>query len=172
MRPVITSESIEAQSEWSRLLELSRAELTQFAVWLTRDHMVAEDIVQEALLRAWRARASLRDRASVRAWLFTIIRREHARLYGRKQLLTLDIELCEEDIELAWYDEDPQINELRRSILSLPDEYRIPLIMQVVGGYTSAEIAAKLSLTVNAVLTRLFRARNHLRRRYGEPADP
>lgn len=46
-------------------------------------------------------------------------------------------------------------------------EYREPLIMQVLGGFSTEEIASELSLSVTAVLTRLFRARNKLRTLYG-----
>ena len=57
----------------------------------------------------------------------------------------------------------PGCDDLRRAIMQLPDEYREPLVMQVLGGLTTAEIAAELKLTQPAVLTRLFRARNRLR---------
>ena len=56
--------------------------------------------------------------------------------------------------------------------MQLPDEYREPLVMQVLGGLSTAEIAAELKLTQPAVLTRLFRARNRLRVIYGlAPAE-
>jgi RNA polymerase sigma-70 factor (ECF subfamily) len=61
---------------------------------------------------------------------------------------------------------------LRRAILKLPDEYREPLVMQVLGGLTTQEIGKELGLTQAAVLTRLFRARNKLREIYGlDPAE-
>ena len=169
MRPTQDSR---VESEWARMLESCRGELTRFATWLARDRAIAEDIVQEALLRAWRARTDLRDRAAVRSWLFTIVRREHARLYERKQLPLVCIDACvaRQDPELVLYDEDPQIDELRRALLRLSDDYRVPLIMQVMGGFTTAEIASELGITVNAVLTRLFRARNQLREIYGTAA--
>lgn len=62
-----------------------RPDLLRFAFWLSGDSSVAEDVIREALRHAWRSRDSLRDEASVRAWLFTIVRREHARLYRRKR---------------------------------------------------------------------------------------
>jgi RNA polymerase sigma-70 factor (ECF subfamily) len=66
-------------------------------------------------------------------------------------------------------DGDAGLEDLRRAIMQLPDEYREPLVMQVLGGLSTAEIAAELSLTQAAVLTRLFRARNRLRTIYGLP---
>jgi len=121
-------------------------------------------------LRAWRSRSALRDKDSLRAWLFTIVRREHARLYERKQLPVANVDvftLDEGDDAPTSYDADPQISELRGAILTLSDEYRIPLVMQVLGGFTTAEIAQEMDLTIPAVLTRLFRARNQLRELLG-----
>ena len=69
---------------FARLLESLRPDLVRFAFWLARDRSVAEDVVQETLIRAWKARAELKDSAATRPWLLTIVRREHARLYERK----------------------------------------------------------------------------------------
>jgi RNA polymerase sigma-70 factor, ECF subfamily len=147
------------------MLESYREALTRFAIWLARDRSVAEDLVQETMLRAWRAQKGLREPAAVRAWLFTIVRREHARLYDRKRLSLVDIDEYSdgEEAELLQYDDDPRIGDLRRAILRLPDDYRVPLVMQTLCGFTTAEIASELNLSVTAVLTRLFRARNRLR---------
>jgi len=130
-------------------------------------------VVQETLIRAWKSREELKDPAAVRPWLFTIARREHARLYERKRLPTVDVEEIEAlgDPALAS-DGDAALFDLRRAIMKLPDEYREPLVLQVLGGLTTAEIAAELHLTQAAVLTRLFRARNRLRTVYGlEPVE-
>ena len=157
------------EDELARLLESFRPDLMRFAFWLARDRGVAEDVVQETMLRAWRARSELRNSAALRPWLLTIVRRENARLHERKRLPTVDVhDLIEsQDIGLAFNDADPEIEDLRRAILALPDEYREPLVLQVLGGLSTGEIAAELKLTVPAVLTRLFRARNKLRDIYG-----
>ena len=70
----------------TRLFESLRPDLLRFAHWLARDRAIAEDIVQESLLRAWRSRDALKDASAARPWLLTIVRREHARLYERKRL--------------------------------------------------------------------------------------
>jgi RNA polymerase sigma-70 factor, ECF subfamily len=165
-------ESGTADQELVRVIESYRADLTRFACWLTRERSVAEDIVQETMLRAWRARGSLRESSAVRQWLFSIVRREYARLYERKRLTLVDLHECmfREDEALAYQEEDPRIDDLRHAILSLSDEYRVPLAMQVLGGFTTAEIASELGLTLVAVLTRLFRARNQLRELFGTSA--
>jgi RNA polymerase sigma-70 factor (ECF subfamily) len=153
---------------FARLLEMLRPDLMRFAFWLARDRAVAEDVVQETMIRAWKSRAELKDAEKARPWLFTIVRREHARLFERKRLPTVDVAELEalEDPALAT-DADASLLDLRQAIMKLPDEYREPLVMQVLGGYTTAEIAAELGLTQPAVLTRLFRARNRLREVYG-----
>jgi len=58
--------------------------------------------------------------------------------------------------------------ELRNAVFKLPAEYREPLVLQVLMGYSTAEIAAELGLSGAAVLTRLFRARKRLRASCGE----
>jgi len=156
------------QESIAQLFESMRPDLLRFAHWLARDRVLAEDVVQESLLRAWRSRESLKESTSARAWLLTIVRREHARLYERKrlELVSLDEEIGKDDAALAA-DDDSEIQSLRAAILKLPMEYREPLIMQVLGGFSTDEIAAELKLTATAVLTRLFRARNKLRALYG-----
>jgi RNA polymerase sigma-70 factor (ECF subfamily) len=159
-----------------RLFESMRPDLLRFAHWLARDRAIAEDIVQESLLRAWRSRDALKDQTAARAWLLTIVRREHARLYERKRL---ELVALDDGIEPEGMPSPPgpdsELDSLRGAILKLPLEYREPLIMQVLGGFSTAEIAEELSLSSTAVLTRLFRARNKLRTMYGltpAPDDP
>ena len=166
MKPASHGTTVE--TPFSRLLAMLRPDLVRFALWLARDRSIAEDVVQETLIRAWKSRAELKDSGAARPWLFTILRREHARLYERKRLPTVDVDQVEAlgDPALAS-DGDASLDDLRRAIMQLPDEYREPLVMQVLGGFSTAEIAAELGLTQAAVLTRLFRARNRLRVIYG-----
>ena len=152
----------------TRLFESMRPDLLRFALWLTRDRALAEDVVQESLLRAWRSREALKDPACSRAWLLTIVRREHARLFERKRLELVSLNDASEHEGDAFVSrDDSEIQALRGAILQLPIEYREPLIMQVLGGFSIEEIARELSLSTSAVLTRLFRARNKLRALYG-----
>jgi RNA polymerase sigma-70 factor, ECF subfamily len=148
----------------TQLFESMRPDLLRFAHWLARDRSLAEDIVQESLLRAWRSRDSLKDRSAARAWLLTIVRREHARLYERKrlELVSLD-EALESQAPAKATDPEGDLFTLRNAIMKLPIEYREPLLLQVLGGFSTEEIARELALSSTAVLTRLFRARNKLR---------
>ena len=144
------------------------AELYRYAYWLCRDRFVAEDLLQETFARAWNARASLRDQAAAKSWLYTILRHEHARLHERKRL---DMEEGQdldaiEDQRLRSVSADL---EMRQALHALPESYREPLLLQVIGGFSCDEIAQMMNLTPGAVMTRLTRARQVLRRE-PEPA--
>jgi RNA polymerase sigma-70 factor (ECF subfamily) len=163
----------DAQAPISQLFESMRPDLLRFAHWLARDRALAEDIVQESLLRAWRSREALKDPGAARAWLLTIVRREHARLYERKrlELVSLD-EVVETHAGPKLAEPDGELFALRHAIMRLPIEYREPLVLQVLGGFSTEEIARELALSPTAVLTRLFRARNKLRVICGMAAAP
>lgn len=162
-----------ARAPITALFESMRPDLLRFAQWLARDRSIAEDIVQEALLRAWRSRDALKDPAAARAWLLTIVRREHARLYERKRLELVCLDDVVEIPDSAWSAEpDGELLTLRYAIMKLPLEYREPLVMQVLGGFSTEEIARELALTTTAVLTRLFRARHKLRAICGVAGAP
>lgn len=138
--------------------------MLRYAYWLCRDRAVAEDIVQEALLRAWKAIDTLEKAAAVKPWLLTIVRREFARTFERKRHETVDIAALDlaSDPAVAAH-EDPEVDDMRQAMLRLEPIYREPLVLQVLFGYSTAEIAAHLDISLSAVLTRLFRAREKLR---------
>jgi RNA polymerase sigma-70 factor (ECF subfamily) len=156
------------ESAFARLCDELRPDLYRFAFWLARDREVAEDVVQEALLRAWRSRESLAETGSFKPWLLAIVRREHARLYERKRFETVPVDelVGSESPELAVAEEQETMD-VRRAILALEDDYREPLVLQVLMGYSTGEIAEQLGITQGAVLTRLFRARQKLRNQLG-----
>ena len=147
----------------TQLFESLRPDLVRFAHWLARDRAVAEDIVQESLLRAWRSREALKDPAAARPWLLTIVRREHARLYERKRLELVPLEEIAETHGTEGAANEDDLLVLRSGMMRLPLEYREPLVLQVLGGFSTEEIGRELGLSTTAVLTRLFRARNKLR---------
>ena len=121
------------------------------------------------MLRAWKAQDSLLDEAAAKPWFLTIIRREYARTFERKRFLTVDVdELIAREEPLLAAAEEQDLAELRNAMFRLPDEYREPLVLQVLMGYSTAEIARELDLSNAAVLTRLFRARKQLRVLCGE----
>jgi RNA polymerase sigma-70 factor (ECF subfamily) len=157
------------RARFQALCQSLRPDLLRFAFWLARDRALAEDVVQETMIRAWKAQDSLLDEGAAKPWFLTIIRREYARTFERKRFVTVDVEelIAKEEPMLAAAD-DQELTELRAAIFKLPGEYREPLVMQVLMGYSTAEIAAELGLSNAAVLTRLFRARKQLRAMCGE----
>jgi RNA polymerase sigma-70 factor (ECF subfamily) len=160
------------EAAFAQLCDELRPDLFRFAFWLARDRDVAEDVVQEALLRAWRSREALAEGAAAKPWLLTIVRREHARLYERKRFKTVQVDelIASESVELGAA-VDQEVLNVRKAIFALEDDYREPLVMQVLLGYSTEEIATELGLTRGAVLTRLFRARQKLRKVLGEAGD-
>jgi RNA polymerase sigma-70 factor, ECF subfamily len=152
------------RARFQALCQALRPDLLRFAFWLSRDRALAEDVVQESMLRAWKAQDSLQDEKAAKPWLLTIIRREYARTFERKRLPMVDVEelIAKEEPMLAAAEEQ-DLSDVRAAILKLPDEYREPLVLQVLMGYSTAEIARELDLSGPAVLTRLCRARRQLR---------
>lgn len=151
------------QARFNRLVGEHRADLYRYAFWLSRDASLAEDVVQDAMLRAWRSLDSLRDDAAAKPWLLTIVRRENARFFERKRLETVDIdELVGAPTLAVSTEDDTDRRDLREAILKLDADYREPLAMQVLLGFSTREIGEVMELTTAAVLTRLHRARKQL----------
>jgi RNA polymerase sigma-70 factor (ECF subfamily) len=141
-------------------------DLTRFVYWLCRDRTLAEDVVQETLLRAWRSLDSLREESSARSWLLTIARRELARVFERKKVATVALDYAADlPSAQAAVSEDYDSHAMRRAIFQLELLYREPLLLQMLFGYSVEEIAGQLQLSVPAVLTRLYRARQLLHER-------
>lgn len=158
------AETARRHARFEALCGSLRPDLYRFAFWLARDRAVADDVVQDTLLRAWRSLDSLGEDGAARPWLLTIARREFARRFERKRFETVDIDEVPslEDPALGA-EEAQEIAELRTAIFSLEDDYREPLVLQVLMGYSTEEIAEHMGLKPGAVLTRLFRARQKLR---------
>lgn len=149
---------------FEKLVSEFHQDMYRYAAWLSRDRTIAEDVVQEAMLRAWKSLDSLRDVASAKQWLLTIVRRENARHFERKRLETVDIDnLTTSQSALLATTPDEELDDMRKAIYALDDEYREPLVLQVLMGYSTNEIAGQMGLKQGAVLTRLHRARAKLK---------
>jgi RNA polymerase sigma-70 factor (ECF subfamily) len=161
------------QQKFEQLVADYVDDLYRFGVWLTRDAGVAQDLVQETLLRAWRSMESLREANAVKSWLFTTLRRENARRFERKQLPLVDID-DHQPADSGGNAPDAELfnDELRAAIAALPARYREPLVLQVSFGCSIAEIAEQLGLSESATMTRVFRARKQLKQRLEETPVP
>ncbi|WP_394700393.1 sigma-70 family RNA polymerase sigma factor [uncultured Vibrio sp.] len=153
---------MDKQRKYESLVRGYHRDLYRYAYWLSKDKAVAEDLVQETCLRAWKSLDSLLDEKAAKSWLITILRRENARRFERKQFDLVDIDDYGND---AKVNDDPHHQQewLQAQIMKLEVEYREPLFLQVVGGFSGEEIGDILELNKNTVMTRLFRARNQLK---------
>ena len=154
------------RKKYDELIAHYRDDLYRYAFWLSRDPDVAEDVVQEAMLRAWKKFPDLRDASQAKPWLLTIVRRENARHFERQRGGAVDLEHVA--AELAVTGDDPDLAVMREGILRLEADYREPLVLQVLMGFSTREIADMLDLTQGAVLTRLHRARGQLKQQLAD----
>ena len=161
------------KQRFDRLVGVWHRDMYRYAAWLCRDPAIAEDVVQEALLRAWKSLDGLRDDAAAKQWVLTIVRRENARYFERKRLETVDIDnLTASQAAMLAESSDSDLDDVRQAIYRLEDDYREPLVLQVLMGHSTKEIAELMDIRPGAVLTRLHRARNKLRDELGEGAAP
>ena len=153
----------------------------RYARWLTRSPAEADDLTQEALLRAFRGFDTLRA-ADARAWLLTIVRNCYAtalRQQQRRGFVPLPEEHDAEfgsgtiaavpDPESASVAEDDK-RRLARLMAALPDEHREVLLLREVEDMSYAEIAAVTQVPIGTVMSRLARARAALKLRWLEEA--
>ncbi|TMK55543.1 MAG: sigma-70 family RNA polymerase sigma factor [Actinobacteria bacterium] len=126
----------------------------------------AEDIAQDALLRAWRRRSTLRDSGSRNQWLAAIVRNEAFRQHSRvRPDLTEKIELregAEDERVLAAV----ELADLHAALAGLNERDRRLLEMKYEEDLTQATIARRLGIPEGTVKVRLHRARNKLRLLY------
>ena len=164
---------MDKKRKYALLIEAHSRDLYKYALWLCKDKNMAEDVMQEAFLRAWKSLDSLREAKAAKGWLFTIFRREHARQFERKQFQYKDVESMDTlaDAQMG-YDDRPEAFALRNALKKLPAEYREPLEMQILGGFSCGEIAIILGISSSAVMTRLFRARKKMRQYLGYETTP
>lgn len=159
------SNAVSARKQrFDNIVSVYYQDMFRYAAWLCRDKSIAEEVVQEALLRAWKSLEALRDDTAAKPWLLTIVRRENARYFERKRLETVDIDNLTAS-QSAMLAEKPtaEVDELREAIFGLDDDYREPLVLQVLMGFSTREIAEHMGLKQGAVLTRLHRARLKLK---------
>ena len=110
---------------FDQVVAVFHADMYRYAAWLCRDKAIAEDVVQDALLRAWKSLDALRDDAAAKQWLLTIVRRENARYFERRRLDTVDIDhLTASQSALLAEAPNEELIDLREAIYALDDDYR------------------------------------------------
>ncbi len=147
------------------------------ARWLTRDDRDAEDVVQEACLRAFRFFDSFHGGDS-RAWLLTIVRHtcySWLRKNRAHELVAFDEELDGVETalnpeELLLQNADQQL--LRKAVEELPIEFREVIILRELEGLSYKEIASVTRIPLGTVMSRLARARKRLQHGLTSPVAP
>jgi RNA polymerase sigma-70 factor, ECF subfamily len=153
-----------------RLFRVARA--------VVRDEAEAEDVLQEAYLRAFAAIATFRGEAGIATWLTRIVLNEaHGRLRRRRITVDLDqVEAAQETAQVLNFpgmarSDDPEADAARaqirrvleRAVDALPEPFRLVFILREVEDLSVEETASHLNLKVETVKTRLHRARRRLR---------
>ncbi len=152
------------QQTFEKLVHAYSAELYRFAFWQCKSKELAEDMLQECFARAWKALHKLADEKAARAWLYTILRREIARHFGRNKIDSISLDEQDFDLLGAHYDcRVPDDINLRQALDKLPLDYSEALMLQVLGGYSCEEIAVISNTKTGTIMTRVFRARQKLR---------
>lgn len=149
------------QSQFEALIIPHAAGLLRFARRLCGSKEVAEDLVQEALLRAWRGIDKLRDTSNPRAWVFRILINTWYSEGRRRNTRPVESPLSEaiEARQTAPGGDD----ELLQALTRLPDDQRTVLLLSVVEGFTGQEIGTMLEIPLGTVMSRLSRARGGMR---------
>ena len=149
----------------------------RYARWLARSLHDAEDVVQDALVRAYRSFEQLRAE-DAKAWLLSIVRNCHLSAISQRQRQRLQPlpEAGSGAPELVAADPGPEAQALERDeqrtlqrlLAVLPDEHREVLVLREVEDMNYREIAAITKVPIGTVMSRLARARASLRARWLE----
>jgi len=126
----------------------------------------AEDIAQDALLRAWRRRSTLRDGTRRNQWLATIVRNEAFRQHARVRpdpIATIESQEGADDERVVATVEGA---DLHAALRRLPEKDRQLLLLRYDEDLTQAAIASRLGIPEGTVKVRLHRARDKLRRAF------
>ena len=143
--------------EFARRAEAMQGTLYRVAYGLLLNRADCADAVQEALLRAWEKRGSLREEAYFETWLTRILINEcYSMLRRRRTALPLD----GIPDPAAPPDADPALHD---AIARLEAKLRLPVVLHYMEGYGINDIARMLRVPVGTVKTRMARARALLR---------
>jgi len=147
--------------------------LYRVALRLTGDQSQAEDLVQDTMLKAYRAWRQYQPGTNAKGWLLTILRNTFINDYRRRrhEPIPMDLELVEPHaLHRSLEETDPEgtffsqivDDKVLEAIDQLPTEFREVLVLSDIEGMRYAEIAETLQIPVGTVKSRLFRARRLL----------
>jgi RNA polymerase sigma-70 factor (ECF subfamily) len=140
--------------------------LRRYARSLTRDPVQAEDLVQDALVRAYDRRATFRTGGSPRGWLLSVL---HNTFIDHKRRHTADLRLEQQIAQTAPVSSPPEqesgvrLRQISQAFLLLPEEQRAALHLVAIEGLSYQEAAQALGTPVGTIMSRVGRARAALR---------
>ncbi|MBP8809302.1 MAG: sigma-70 family RNA polymerase sigma factor [Kofleriaceae bacterium] len=157
----------EVRRGFDRLIAAHLPALRARAAQLCRRDLDPEDVIQDALVRAFRGRAQLADPARARGWLLAIVTNTFLDAVRRRRArpgeVALEFEPPAEvaDADAPWAELD--VDDVRAAVAALPDDVRDTYRMFALEGRDYIAIAAALGVPKSTVGTRILRARKKLR---------
>ncbi|MGH8260834.1 MAG: sigma-70 family RNA polymerase sigma factor [Steroidobacteraceae bacterium] len=139
-------------------------QLHTFARSLCRDGVRADDLVQEALLRAFNNIQRFKPGTNLKAWLFTIVRNEHYSQLRRRKFEAHDIpsDALPEPSVPPDHDGELELRDLNRALASLSPGQRAALLLVSASGFSYDEAASICGCAVGTIKSRVARARSSL----------
>ena len=156
-----------------KLVDAHYEQLFRYAFRLSGSQADAEDLTQEVFCKAQLRIHQLRDPARVKPWLFSILRNAYlhrVRTDSHHKKISLD---AIGDVPGPETEPPPEIEpaELQAALNELPEGFRTPLILFYFEEFSYRDIADQMDVPIGTVMSRLARAKAHLRVRLRPPAD-
>ena len=175
------------QADFERDAMQYAPQLYSAALRMTRNSADAEDIVQETFLKAYRAYDSFEEGTNLKAWLYRILTNTYINKYRKQQRRPSEVELGElQDLYLyrrlgessgASYSAEKEAldqfvdTDIIEALESLPESFRMPVVLADVDGFSYKEIADILDIPIGTVMSRLHRGRKALQRKLWNVAE-
>jgi len=159
------------------------------AMRMTRNPADAEDLVQETMLKAYRAYDTFQEGTNLKAWLYRILTNTYINRYRKAQRRPTETDLGEvEDLylyrrlgsedtaEMSRSAEDQLLeglveSDIKEAVEALPEHFRLPVLLADLEGFSYKEIAEILDIPIGTVMSRLHRGRRQLQRALWEFAS-
>ena len=153
-----------SQTDFKDALIDTLPSLRAFAKTFQRDPSRAEDLVQEAIVKAWTKREQFTMGTNMRAWLFMILRNTHysAVRKARREVEDVDGSLTESLVSQPSQDSHMEFQDFRSALASLNDDQREALILVGASGFSYEEAAEICGVAPGTIKSRVSRARQTL----------
>jgi len=157
-------------------------QLFSTALRMTRSRSDAEDLVQETYIKGWRSFHTFQEGTNLRAWLFRIMTNTYINKYNAQKRKGTEVEL--DDVEelflykrlgsidqsqLSSSAEDQMLelftdDEVKNALEELPEDFRMPVLLSDVDGFSYKEISEMLEIPIGTVMSRLHRGRKAMQK--------